>query len=135
MLGSTCPAHIVGLLEAAPAVLAAPELFTVMVPVAFTAPQPPMSGLLYGKVPDAVGEPLMLTPLLAQLAVTPAGSPVAVPMPVAPVVVCVIVVNTDPTQRVGVLEAAPTVLLVPVFDTVMVPVAFTAPQPPVKGMV
>jgi hypothetical protein len=77
----------------------------------------------------------MVTTLLAQLAVTPAGSPVAVPMPVAPVVVCVIGVNTDPTQRVGELEAAPTVLLVPVFVTVMVPVAFAAPQPPVKGMV
>ena len=77
----------------------------------------------------------MLITLLAQLAVTPAGSPVAVPMPVAPVVACVIGVNTDPTQRVGVLEAAPTVLLVPVFVTVMVPVALAAPQPPVKGMV
>ncbi len=77
----------------------------------------------------------MVITLLAQLAVTPAGRPVAVPMPVAPVVACVIDVNTDPTQRFGVLEAAPTVLLMPVFVTVMVPVAFIAPQPPVKGIV
>ena len=42
------------------------------------------------KVPDAVGVPLIVITLLAQTAVTPAGNPVAVPMPVAPVVVIVI---------------------------------------------
>ena len=49
----------------------------------------------------------------AQAAVTPAGSPVAVPIPVAPVVVCVIFVNTVLIQRVGVEEAVPTVHVEP----------------------
>jgi hypothetical protein len=48
--------------------------------------------------------------LAAQAAVTPAGSPVAVAIPVAPVVVCVILVNALLMQSVGVLEAAPAVL-------------------------
>ena len=68
----------------------------------------------------------------AQAAVTPAGRPVAVPIPLAPVVVCVIAVRAVLMQRVGVEEAAPTVLS---GSTVMVPVAFTLPQPPVSGMV
>ena len=42
------------------------------------------------KVPAAVGVPLIVITLLAQTAVTPAGKPVAVPMPVAPVVAIVI---------------------------------------------
>ena len=68
----------------------------------------------------------------AQDAVTPAGSPEAVPIPVAPVVVCVIAVSVVLMHRVGVEEAAPTVLP---GVTVMIPVAFTVPQPPVSGMV
>ena len=68
-----------------------------------------------------------------QVAVTPAGSPVAVPIPVAPVVVCVIAVNIAVlTQSIGVAEGAVTVLS---GFTVIVPVAFTVPQPPVKGIV
>ena len=51
----------------------------------------------------------MVIVLDAQAAVTPAGSPVAVPIPVAPVVVCVIFVNAVLIQRVGVEEAVPTV--------------------------
>ncbi len=70
--------------------------------------------------------------LAAQLAVTPAGRPVAVPIPVAPVVVCVIAVSGVLIQRVGVADAADTVLS---GVTVMVPVAFMLPQPPVMGMV
>ena len=81
--------------------------------------------------PEAVGVPLMVMVLLAQAAVTPAGSPVGVPMPVAPVVVCVMAVSGVLMHNVGVEEAAPTVLL---STTVMVPVAFTVPQPPVSGM-
>jgi hypothetical protein len=38
-------------------------------------------------MPEAVGVPLMVMVLAAQAAVTPAGKPVGVPMPVAPVVV------------------------------------------------
>ena len=67
----------------------------------------------------------------AHEAVTPVGKPVAVPMPDAPEVVCVMFVNTVLTQTVGVYEAGPVVLT---GDTIMVPVALTAPQPSVKGM-
>ena len=83
------------------------------------------------KEPEAVGVPEMVMTLAAQLAVTPAGNPVAVPIPVAPVVVCVIFVNAVLTQKVGVEDAVPDV-----FDgvTVMVPVAFTDPQPPINGI-
>ena len=73
----------------------------------------------------------MVMVLLAQAAVTPAGKPVAVPMPVAPVVAWVILVKAVLIHKVGVLEAAAAVLEV---TTVIVPVAFTLPQPPVKGM-
>ena len=44
-------------------------------------------------MPEAVGAPLIVIVLDAQVAVTPAGSPMAVPMPVAPVVVSVIAVK------------------------------------------
>ena len=73
----------------------------------------------------------MVIVLLAQAALTPAGKPVAVPMPVAPMVACVIFVNAVLIHKVGVLDAAPAVL--PVI-TIIVPVAFTVPQPPVNGM-
>jgi hypothetical protein len=68
----------------------------------------------------------------AQDAVIPAGKFVAVPMPVAPVVVCVMAnAKAVLTHKVGLAEAAPTVLFA---FTVIVPVAFTLPQPPIKGM-
>jgi hypothetical protein len=82
-------------------------------------------------VPEAVGIPLIVMVLLAQAAVTPVGSPVAVPMPVAPVVVWVIFVKTVLIQSVGVEDAVPAVLA---GVTTIVPVAFTEPQPPVNGM-
>ncbi len=66
-----------------------------------------------------------------QAALTPAGRPVAVPMPVAPVVVWVIAVRTVLIHKVGVELAAPAVLSA---VTVIVPVALTLPQPPVRGM-
>ena len=62
------------------------------------------------KVPDAVGVPLMVSTLEAHEAVTPAGRPVAVPIPVAPVVVRVILVSAVLTHSVGLLEAVPAVL-------------------------
>ena len=43
-------------------------------------------------------------------ALTPAGNPVAVPIPVAPVVVCVILVKAVLMHKVGVEDAALTVL-------------------------
>ena len=77
--------------------------------------------------------PLIVITLADQAAVTPAGNPVAVPMPVALVVECVIFVNTVFTVSVGVDEAAPTAQAA---VTVMVPVAFKALQlVPVSGIV
>ena len=73
----------------------------------------------------------MVIVLLAQAALTPAGNPVAVPMPVAPVVACVIFVSAVLIHSVGVLDAAPAMLA---GVTVIVPVAFTELQPPVNGM-
>ena len=79
-----------------------------------------------------MGVPLIVIVLDAQVAVTPAGRPVAVTIPVAAAVVCVIAVSGVLIQRVGVEEAAEAVLA---STTVMVPVAFTLPHPPVNGMV
>ncbi len=82
-------------------------------------------------MPLAVGVPLIVIVLLAHAAVTPAGKPVTVPIPVGPVVECVMLVNAVLIHKVGVVLAAPAV-----FEgvTVIVPVAFTLPQPPVNGM-
>ena len=83
------------------------------------------------KVPDAVGVPDIVITLLDHNALTPAGKPDAMPIPVAPVVVCVIFANGVMIQSVGVDEATETVLF---GRTVIVPVAFTFPQPPVRGI-
>ena len=68
----------------------------------------------------------------AQAALNPVGNPVTVPIPVAPVVVCVMFVMAALIQTVGVDDATLAVLDV---TTVIVPVAFTVPQPPVNGIV
>jgi hypothetical protein len=60
-------------------------------------------------VPAAVGVPLMVMTFADQEAVTPAGKPVAGPIPVAPVVVCVMEGSKSPRQIVGDAEAAVTV--------------------------
>ena len=73
----------------------------------------------------------MVIVLDAKEAVTPAGNPVAVPIPVAPVVAWVMFVNAVLIHRVGEEEAAPAVLF---GVTIMVPVAVTLPQPPVNGI-
>ena len=83
------------------------------------------------KVPVAVGVPVIVMVFDAQLAVTPAGKPVAVPIPVAPVVVWVTFVIAVLTHTDGDDDAAPTVFAA---VTVIVPVALTVPQPPVNGM-
>jgi hypothetical protein len=70
--------------------------------------------------------------LAAHAEVTPAGSPTAAPIPVAPVVVWVIFVRTVLIHNVGVEDPAEAVLAI---MTVIVPVAFTAEQPPVNGIV
>lgn len=73
----------------------------------------------------------MVMILAAQEALTPAGKPLGAPIPVAPVVECVIAVNAVLIQSVGVDDGAPTVLF---GFTVIVPVALTLPQPPVRGI-
>ena len=68
--------------------------------------------------------------LLAHDAVTPAGNPVGVPMPVARIVACVIAVSTVLIHKVGVEEGASATML---GVTVIVPVMVFVPpvQPPV----
>jgi hypothetical protein len=73
----------------------------------------------------------MVIVLAAHAAVTPAGNPVAAPIPVAPVVVCVILIIGVLIHSVGVDDGALTVLFA---VTVIVPVALTVPHPPVNGM-
>ena len=87
-------------------------------------------------MPDVVGVPLMVMVLAAHAAETPAGKP-SVPdpppdIPVAPVVAIVILVKAVLIHSVGVVDGVPTVFA---GVTVIVPVALTVPQPPVKGMV
>ena len=65
---------------------------------------------MYVKVPAAEGVPYIVIVLLFHEAATPAGSPVAEPIPVAPVVACVILVKAVLIQSVGVDDAAATVL-------------------------
>jgi len=62
---------------------------------------------------------------------TPEGNPVAAPIPVAPLVVCVIAVSVVLIHNVGVDDAALTVLF---GVTVIVPVALIVPHPPVNGI-
>ena len=87
-------------------------------------------------VPATVGVPLIVIVPPDQVALTPAGKPLApdtplFAMPVAPVVVWVILVIAVLIQTVGV-DDGPLAVLAAV--TVIVPVALTAPQPPVSRM-
>ncbi len=84
-------------------------------------------------MPVLVGVPLIVITLADQAALTPAVNPIAVPMPVALVVACVIFVNTVFTVSVGVDDAA-AAAQAGVAPTVILPVAFTMPQPPVRGI-
>ena len=74
----------------------------------------------------------MVMVFVAHKAVTPGGSPIAAPMPVAPVILCVNDGSNELKQHVGEGLAAEPVLF---GFTVMIPVAFTVPQPPVNGIV
>ena len=78
----------------------------------------------------------MVIVLEAQCAFTPAGKPLApvtlsLEIPVAPVVAMVMLVSAVLIHSVGDEDGAPAVLFAVM---VMVPVAFTAPQPPVNAM-
>ena len=67
-----------------------------------------------------------------KLTIKPAGKPVAAPIPVAPVVEMVILDDSGvPTQTVGFVDADPAVMF---GLTVIVPVAFAVPHPPVNGI-
>jgi len=82
-------------------------------------------------VPETVGVPLIVIVLDDHNAVTPVGRPIGVPIPEAPVVVCVISVSAVLIHNVGVEDAVPAVLS---GVTVIVPVADIVAQPPVNGM-
>ncbi len=104
--------------------------FTVMVPFAIILPQPPDNGISYVYGPDTEGVPLIVMMLLDQLAVTPGGKPIAEPIPVAPVVVCVIAGIDSPKQIDGVELPILTVfsgiiVIVPVTLSKAQPVGFT----------
>ncbi len=70
--------------------------------------------------------------LPVKLILKPAGKSVAVPIPVAPVVEMVIFVDSGtPIQTEGFVDADPAVMF---GLTVIVPVAFAVPHPPVNGI-
>lgn len=76
---------------------------------------------------------VMILVIVEKEAFTPGGSPVGLPIPVAPVVVCVMDAgSTLLIHTVGVEEAAETVLF---GFTVIEPGKVTVPQPPVKVIV
>lgn len=70
--------------------------------------------------------------MLLQVAFNPAGNPLGVPIPVAPPVVMLILGERATFRQVIRGDGVVAVLLA---TTVMVPVAFTVPQPPVSGIV
>ena len=123
----------VGVLDGAPAVLFG---VTVIVPVAVFVPpvQPPVIVTVYVNVPETVGVPLIVTVFELHEPVTPAGKPVTV-APVAVVVVYVMFVIAVLMHRVCALVPAAELKDIVLFGvTVIVPVAFTVPQPPVNGI-
>ena len=108
---------------------------TVIVPVDVIIPQPPVKVIVYVKVPETVGVPVMVTIFAAQLPLVPAGNPVTV-APVAPVVAYVIFVIAVLIHTVcALVPAAELRVMVLSGFTVMVPVVDTVPQPPVRSIV
>ena len=84
------------------------------------------------KVPVVVGVPLIVITSADQTAVTPEGKPVAVPIPVAPIVDIMIFVKVVFTKSDGLDDAVPAVLRVQGVTVVVVviggepPAAFVA---------
>ena len=62
-------------------------------------------------MPNEVGVPLIVIVLVAQIAKIPGGKLVGIPIPVAPVVECVIAVIGELTHKTGLDDATVTVLL------------------------
>ena len=83
-------------------------------------------------MPVAVGVPLIVMVFEAKEAVTPAGKPVAEPMPVAPVVVWVMLGEIAVLMQLVVVVVPAVAVLFGL--TTIVPVALTLPQPPVNGI-
>jgi hypothetical protein len=109
---------------------------TIIVPVAVFVPpvQPPVNVTVYVNVPDSVGVPLIVTVFELHEPVTPAGKPVTF-APVASVVAYVMFVIAVLMHRVCALVPAAELKAIVLFDlTIIVPVAFTVPQPPVNGI-
>ena len=109
---------------------------TVIVPVIVFVPpvQPPVIVTVYVNVPDSVGVPLIVTVFELHEPVTPAGNPVTV-APVASVVAYVMFVIAVLMHRVCALVPAAELKAIVLFGlTIIVPVAFTVPQPPVNGI-
>ena len=73
----------------------------------------------------------MVIVLLFQVAFTPVGNPVIVPIPVAPVVAMVMDGDNASLIQMDRVDGAVTVLI----NTVIVPAALTVPHPPVNEMV
>ena len=73
------------------------------------------------KVPVVVGVPLIVITSANQEAVTPAGKPVEVPIPVAPVVAIVIFVMVVFTKSVGLEDAVAAVLRLQVVNDTSFP--------------
>jgi hypothetical protein len=121
----------------------APELLamvlfglTVIVPVIVFVPpvQPPVIVTVYVNVPETVGVPLIVTVFELHEPVTPAGKPVTF-APVASVVAYVMFVIAVLMHRVCALVPAAELKAIVLFGlTIIVPVAFTVPQPPVNGI-
>jgi hypothetical protein len=105
---------------------------TVIEPFAIIVPQPPVNVTVKLKVPNTDGVPVIVTTLANQPPVTPVGKPLNV-APVAPVVEYVIVVIGVLRHTVcsSVPDAEVRVMALIVI-TVIVPLAVTGPQPPVK---
>ena len=105
---------------------------TMIVPVAVTAGvvHPPVKVTVYVYVPAAVGVPLMVTTFDDHAPLTPPGKPLKV-APVAPVVAKVIFgVRAVLMHTVWLAELTGTMVLFGV--TLIMPLAITVPQPPVK---
>ena len=73
------------------------------------------------KVPVVVGVPLIVITSADKTAVTPEGKPVAVPIPVAPVVDIMIFVKVVFTKSDGLDDAVPAVLRVQVVNDTSFP--------------
>ncbi|NBW33316.1 MAG: hypothetical protein EBR22_05110 [Cytophagia bacterium] len=107
---------------------------TIMLPVAVLNPpgHPPVMVTVYPNVPETDGVPLIVSTLEFHVPATPGGSP-ETSAPVAMVVLKVMLVKAVLIQTTGLLLPAPELKVIVLFGlTIIVPIAFTVPQPPVK---